>query len=41
MSLSGCVRLVSVVPVVAVIALSGGRVSTQTDVRPVNDLPNP
>ena len=41
MSLSGCMRFSLIVPVVAAIALSGGRVSTQADVRPVNDLPNP
>ena len=41
MSLSSCMRRSLVVAIVAVIAVAGGRVYTQTDVRPVNDLPNP
>jgi len=44
MSLSGWMRLTLVVPIVALIVLSGARVSTQSDVQPVqpiNGLPNP
>ncbi len=38
---SSCTRLTRAVPIIALTALAGGRVSGQGDVRPVNDLPNP
>lgn len=41
MSVSTCLRLASAAAFVAVIALSGTSVRSQSDVRPVNDLPNP
>jgi DNA-binding beta-propeller fold protein YncE len=40
MSMQACVRFAAAA-IVAVVALSGARVSSQSDVRPINDLANP
>ena len=38
MSISACLRFTSAPALVAVMALSGTSVRSQTDVRPINDL---